>query len=119
METICIKITIAKQKWCILFAYRPPNFLKTEFFEEILVTLNKALNEYDNLLLAGDLNMNTLTLTSDSSNHLPDLNKIFILTNLVTDSTCFVSSTGSLIDLMLTNKPKNFFLNLIVCDGFK
>ena len=61
METICIEITIAKKKWCILFAYRPPNFSKTEFFEEIYVTLNKALNEYDNLLLAGDLNINTNT----------------------------------------------------------
>ena len=52
--TICIEFTIAKKKWSILFAYRPPNFSKTEFFEEIYVTHNKALNEYDNLLLAGD-----------------------------------------------------------------
>ena len=42
VETICIEITIAKKKWCILFAYCPPNFSKTEFFEEISVTLNKA-----------------------------------------------------------------------------
>ena len=56
-ETICFKITIAKKKWCISFAYRPPNFSKTKFFEEISVTINKALNKYDNLLLAGDLNV--------------------------------------------------------------
>ena len=30
-ETICIEITIAKKKWCILFAYCTPNFLKTKF----------------------------------------------------------------------------------------
>ena len=108
-KTICIEITIAKKKWCILFAYRPPTFSKTEFFEEIFVTLNKALNEYDNLLLAGDLNINTLRPTSDSFNNLPDLNYTFSLTNLVTDSTCFKSNKGSLIDLMLTNKPKSFY----------
>ena len=51
-ETICIEITIAKKKWCILFAYRLPNFSKTEFFEKISVILNKTLNKYDNLLLA-------------------------------------------------------------------
>ena len=73
------------------------------------MTLNKALNEYDNLLLAGDLNINTLRATSDSSNHLSDLNDTFSLTNLVTDSTCFKSNKGSLIDLMLTNKPKSFY----------
>ena len=48
-ETICIEI--------ILFASRSPNFSKTKFFEEIYVTLNKALNEYDNLLLTGNLNI--------------------------------------------------------------
>ena len=73
------------------------------------MTLNKALNEYDNLLLAGDLNINTLRATSDSSNHLSDLNDTFSLTNLVTDSTCFKSNKGCLIDLMLTNKPKSFY----------
>ena len=82
---------------------------KLRFFEEIYVTLNKALNEYDNLLLAGDLNINTLRPTSDSSNHLSDLNDTFSLTNLVTDSTCFKSNKGSLINLMLTNKPKSFY----------
>ena len=73
------------------------------------VTLNKALNEYDNLLLAGDLTINTFRPTSDSSNHLSDLNDTFSLANLVTDSTCFKSNKGSLIDLMLTNKPMSFY----------
>ena len=82
---------------------------KLSFFEEISVTLNKALNIYDNLLLAGDLNINTLRRTSDSSNHLSDLNDTFSFTNLLTDSTCFKSNKDTLIDLMLTNKPKSFY----------
>ena len=71
--------------------------------------INKALNKYYNLLLAGDLNVNTLRPTSDLSKHLSDLNETFSLTNLVTDSTCFKSNKGTLIDLMLTNKPKSFY----------
>ena len=108
-ENFYIEITIAKKRWCILFAQRPPNFSKTEFFEETYVTLNKALNEYSNLLLAENLNINTLRLNSDSSNHLSDLNDAFSLSNLGTDSTCFKSNKGSVIDLMLTNKPKSFY----------
>ena len=73
------------------------------------MTLNKALNEYDNLLLAGDLNINTLRPISDSAKHFSDLNDTFRLTNLVTDATCFKSSKGSLIDLMLPNKPKSCY----------
>ena len=85
------------------------NSRKFSLFEEISVTLSKALNKYDNLLLAGDLYINTLRPTSDSSNHLSDLNDTFSLTNLVTDSTCFKSNKCTLIDLMLTNKPKSFY----------
>ena len=108
METICIEITIAKKKWCILFACCPPNSSKTEFFEEISVTLNKAWNKYDNVLLAGDLNINTLRPNSDSSNHLFDLNDPFSSITSVTDSTFFKSNKGTLIDLILTSKPKSF-----------
>ena len=68
------------------------------------MTLNKALSKYDNLLLAGDININILRPTSDLSNHLPDLSDTFSLTNLVTDSKCLKSNKGTLIDLMLTNK---------------
>ena len=48
------------------------------------MTLNKALNE-------------------------SDLNDSFSLTKLVTDSACFKSNKGTLIDLMLTNKAKSFY----------
>ena len=80
---------------------------KLSFFDEMSVILNKALNKYDNLLLVGDLNINTLRPTSDSFNHLSDLNDTFSLTNLVTDS--YISHKGTLIDLMLTDKPKSFY----------
>ena len=83
----------------MLFVYRPPKFPKTEFFEQISVALNKALNKYNNLLIAGDLNINTLKPTSDSSKHLSDLNNSFSLTNLITDSTCFKANKDTLIDL--------------------
>ena len=95
VENICNKITIAK-RWCILFAYRPPNFSKTQFFKLISLTRNKALNKYDSLLLTRDMNINTLRSTSDSSNHLSDLNKTSILSNLITDSTCFKSNKKTL-----------------------
>ena len=60
------------------------------------MTLNKALNKYDNLLLAGDSNINTLRPTSDSSNHLSHLNDTFSFINLVSDSTCFKSNKSTL-----------------------
>ena len=43
-------------------------------FDRISLMFNKHLNEYDNLLLVGDLNINKSRPTSDSSNDLSNLN---------------------------------------------
>ena len=45
---------------------------------------------------------------SDSSNYLSDAKDVFNLTNLVKKLTCFKSQDGTLIDLMLTNRPRSF-----------
>ena len=78
------------------------------FFNEIYITLNKILGKYDNILLARDLNIDELKTGSDSSNHLSDAMTVFNLTNLIKKPTCFKSQDGTLIDLMLTNRPRNF-----------
>ena len=104
-ETMCLKLIIAKKKWWILFTYRPPDTNKTMFFNEIYVTLNKIL---DHILLAGDLNIDKLKTGSDSSNHFSDAKDVFKLTNLVKKHNCFKSQDGTLIDLMLTNRPRSF-----------
>ena len=107
-ETICLELIIAKKKWCILFAYRPPSTNKEKFLEEIFTSLNKMLGNYDNIVLAGDLNIDELNSCSDSSNHLPDMKDVFNLSNLIKEPTCFKSQNGTLIDLILTNRPRSF-----------
>ena len=107
-ETIRLELVIAKKKWCILFAYRPPDTNKITFFNEIYITLNEILGKYDNILPVGDLNTDELKTGSDSSNHLSDVKDVFNLTNLVKKPTCFKSQDRTLIDLMLTNRPRSF-----------
>ena len=82
-ETICIELTISKKKWCILFAYRPPKYEKRSFFEEVSNTLSAVTNKYENILLAGDLNINLLDPKSDSNNLISDLSDTFALKNIV------------------------------------
>ena len=108
IESICLELTISKRKWCILFEYRPPNFNKGEFFKEISNSLSKALKCYDNIALAGDLNIDLLDPSKDTSNHLSDLLDVFNLKNLVKEPTCFKSDKRSLVDIILTNKPRSF-----------
>ena len=79
-EIICIEITISKKKWCILFVYRPPqNSNKSSFFNEISTILNQVTNKYENIIVMGDLNIDTLDLTKDTHNYLSDLYVILFL----------------------------------------
>ena len=55
LETVCLELTISNKKWFIMYTYRPPNKTnKKVFFDELNQTLDKALNKYDNIFLAGD-----------------------------------------------------------------
>ena len=57
--TICVEVTISKKKWCITFAYRPPqNDNKLPFFNELNLSLYQCVNKYDNVIVMGDLNIN-------------------------------------------------------------
>ena len=106
-ETICLELVIAKKKWCILFAYRAPD-INNVFFNEMYITLDRILGKYDNILLAGELNIDELKTGSDSSNHLSNVKDVFNLTNLFKKPTCFKLQDETLIDLMLTNRPISF-----------
>ena len=106
-ETICLELVIAKKKWCILFAYRAPD-INNVFFNEMYITLDRILGNYDNILLAGELNIDELKTGSDSSNHLSNVKDVFNLTNLFKKPTCFKLQDETLIDLMLTNRPISF-----------
>ena len=56
-EKMCIELLISKRKWCFTFTYRPPKYDNKVFFQELLKTINQAINKYDNILVAGDLNI--------------------------------------------------------------
>ena len=45
---------------------------KKVFFDELNETLNKAVNKYDNIFLAGDLNIDTGDKSKDTNNYLCD-----------------------------------------------
>ena len=44
----------------------------------------------------------------DGNSHFSDVKNTYNLSNLVKSATCFKSSKGTLLDVLLTNKPKSF-----------
>ena len=89
---------------CILFAYRLLNTDKEEFFDEISVSLNAILGKSDNVILAGDLNIDELrTCSGSSKNHLSDMKDIISLSNLIKEPKSFKLQNSTLLYLILTN----------------
>ena len=80
----------------------------SELFKETSNSLSKALKCYDKIVLACDLNTDLLDPSKDISNHYSDQLDIFNLKNLVKESTCFMPVKDSLIDIILTIKPRSF-----------
>ena len=86
-ETICIELLISIKKWCIIFTYRPPKYDKKVFFQEFLKTISQAINKYDNILVAGDLNIDISGSKGLNDNH--------------------ETTRGTLLDVLLKNKPNS------------
>ena len=101
-ETICIELTISKKNG-VLYLQN-----KTLFFEEISSSLSHIVNKYDNHIIAGDPNINILDPKCDENSHFSGLKDTYNLSNLLRLATCFKSSKGTLLDVLLNNKPKSF-----------
>ena len=107
-ETICLEVTISKKVWFITYVYRPPYNNKDIFFSELSNTLSLATRKYENILIIGDLNIDTLNKKKVNGNYLSDLCDTFSLKNFITDITCVKSTNGTSIDVLLTNKSRCF-----------
>ena len=88
--------------------YRPLNeSKKLTFFNEVSNNLNKAVNKYDNILVTDDLNIDFFNIKMDANNYLCACIDAFTITTIVKSKTCFKTLNGTLLDLMLTSKPKS------------
>ena len=106
--TIYIELLIPNRKLCIIFIYREPKYDKKVFFQESSKAISQSLNKYDYILVAGNLNIYVSESKGLNDNHFFELIETFNLTNLVKTPTCFKKTRGTLLDMLLTNKPNSF-----------
>ena len=108
-ETITSEFTISKKKWFCLSVYRPPTSTNLDiFFKELINSLRKAVNKYDDLIVMGDFNTDLNKTDCIGFGKLEEFCDNFNLTNIVKSNTCFTKNNKSTIDLLLTNKPISF-----------
>ena len=108
LESVVIEIIVAKRKWCIISLYRNEEITVELFFNELAKCLDLSLNQYENIIILGDLNINSLDKASAKYKKLANFCNIFNLENLMKLPTCFQSEDNpSSIDLILTNKKSS------------
>ena len=107
--TICIEITICKERWFCASVYRPPSSSNIDtFFAEWTISLSKAVNKLDNLVIMGDFNTDITKEDCSGFDNLEELCDMFNPTNLIKSGTCYINNHKSTIDLFFTNKPVSF-----------
>ena len=104
IQVLPIEVNFRKSKWLIVPIYRPPAKLKSEFNKNVSKLLDDYASIYDRILILGDFNMEV------SDKEMTPLIKDHNLYSLIKDPTCFYTSQGRCIDLMLTNS-KHCFMN--------
>ena len=104
-ETICTEINISKKRWFCMSVYRPPTSSNIDtFFAELTISLSKAVNKFDNLIIMGDFNIHVTKKDYSGFDKLEELRDTFNLTNLIKSETC-INNHKSTIDLFFTNNP--------------
>ena len=71
-------------------------------------TLSKAVNNYENTIVIGDINIDVSDPDEERNNYLSDFVDTFSLLNLRNRKTCHKNLFGTTIDIMLTNRPNYF-----------
>ena len=89
IECICTKITIAEMHWIIFSIYRPPSSGSSldSFLTVLHEAVDKAITKFKNIVIVGDMNINTLGYSS-SLNKLSEFCNTLDLHDLIKVSTC-------------------------------
>ena len=88
-------ITISMRKWIMFSIYRPLSFNLQRFFQELEISVDKATSAYDNVIIMGDINIDTSCTTAAGYTKIEDLMDIFGFENLIKYKTCHASTKGS------------------------
>ena len=106
-----------KRKWCIISLYRNEDVNPETFLNKLSQSLDQLLDSYENVMIIGDININSLDKSNCKFKHLKTFCESYDLTNLMKEPTCFQSENPTSIDVILTNKPRSFIHTKSVVNG--
>ena len=112
IEGLFVELNFRKVKWLLFGTYHPPSQNDIYYFNQLGKVIG-TYNNYDKILLIGDLNAEITEPCLESFLYEHDH-----LQNLVKENTCFKSvENPSWIDLFLTNRNMSFQNTITVFAG--
>ena len=102
IECIGFEVNLRKKKWAFFSIYRPPSQAQPYFFGQLNTAIDHYSDKYENFVVVGDFN------ALETEQDINDFMDLFALKNLVKEPTCFKTGNPRCIDLILTNRERNF-----------
>ena len=99
IQILSVEISLKKQKQLVVAIYTPPSQCKSYFIAEVRKVLDKCRSNFENNFVLGDFN--TEPTNQEMTAFISENDFINIITS-------FKTSTGTCIDIILTNQPKSF-----------
>ena len=104
LESVWVELCLPSSKFLICCVYRPPNS-NEYFWERFQQSIEKAYDESQQILIAGDLNTDLLEVSYRHS--LPRLLTQYNLINVISEPTRISNTRNSLLDVILMNSDLN------------
>ena len=112
VEGIFFDMNIRNKKWLIIAGYNPNKEHIGSFLCHVGKFIDYLIGKHENLIIIGDFN------SQMEEYAMKDFCETYNLKNLITVPTCYKNAQNpSLIDLILTNKPKSFNSSMCIETG--
>ncbi len=115
IESIIVELKVKKEKWYIILAYKNPDVPNHIFISKLKNVYDAILSQSNEIILIGDLNINTQKKPNDLDNDFID---IYGLDDIIDSPTCFKKQEGTLIDHIIVKNRKRFSKSINVFCGY-
>eukprot|EP00794_Sanderia_malayensis_P003961 gene3961-4511_t len=110
IEVLAVQTKIEGENVLIVGMYRPPKISGSNYYEQLENELNELLTwasmQCSNIIIGGDLNLDKSKPGSREGKLLVDLEEVHDICCLIKQPTRITSTSQTLIDVFLTNKPE-------------
>ena len=115
IENMVISMTIRKEKWLLVLAYKNPRAPKAVFIDLLCKQYNTVIGSYKEIVLLGDVNID---MQKGSDVMSQGICHVYGVKNIITKPTCFKTESGTLIDPIIVLNNNRFHKPINTICGF-